>query len=88
MLVARAVAVHLREREEREPVVPEAAAGAAGSQERSVWDTMKRHEVQLLMKAGVAAQRISETTGVAKRSVWRIAKEADRDEPREDAATA
>jgi len=50
-----------------------------------VWDTMKRHEVQVLRRAGTTAQRIVETTGVSKRSVWRIAKEPDDGGPREDA---
>lgn len=51
-----------------------------------MWDAMKRHEVRVLKQAGTAADRIAATTGVSKRSVWRIAAEPVGDELGEDAA--
>ncbi len=51
-----------------------------------MWDDMKRHQVRVLKQAGTTAERIAETTGVSKRTVWRIAKEQDGDEPQEAAA--
>ncbi len=49
---------------------------------------MKRREVQVLRRAGTTAERIVETTGVPKRSVWRIAKEPQDGSPRDEASAA
>ena len=42
---------------------------------RGMYGAMKRHEVQVLKQSGLTLRRITETTGVSRRSVQRIAQE-------------
>ena len=49
--------------------------GAVPDSGRGMYEAMKRHEVQVLKQAGVTLGKITEATGVSRRSVQRIALE-------------